>query len=86
MNNANESMSENSYIIIKELVYYDDPEKGLRLGIPRTLFKEVFQLAHNKQDITMDMKRTQKRLTERIYILNMAKQLKTIQGRKLDTL
>ncbi len=48
----NEALEDNAatlpYIAIRDLIYNRDIEKGLRLCVPTTLYKEVSALAHDE--------------------------------------
>ena len=63
------------YRIIRNLIYFVDPEVGLRLCIPQSMIGEVFGLAHDELG-HVGYDRTHERLTEGLYIYNMAKELR----------
>lgn len=63
------------YRIVNDLLYFNDDQRGLRLYIPTTaLESEVFQLAHDEMGHP-GYARTHKRLTEGLYIYNLAAKL-----------
>ena len=62
------------YKLLRGLIYYKDVEFGLRLCVPQPLVGEVFNLAHDKLG-HQGYDRTHQRLTEGLYIYNLAKQL-----------
>lgn len=74
----NDALEENAakmpYKIVDDLLYFDDEEKGLRLCVPSTMEAEVFKLAHDEMGHP-DYARTHERLTEGLYIFNMATKL-----------
>lgn len=74
----NETLGSNAaklpYRIIDKILYFDDDEKGLRLCVPSVLEKEVFQLAHDEMGHP-GYARTHERLTDNLYIHNMATKL-----------
>ena len=67
------------YRIVRQLIYYTDIERGLRLCIPRTVVRDVFRLAHNKSG-HLGYNRTHEKLSEGLYIYNMAKELRAYIG------
>ena len=75
----NQALGENAaelpYRIIRDLIYYQDPDQGRRLCIPQPLVGEVFRLAHDDTG-HQGYDRTHQRLTEGLYIAKMAKQLR----------
>ena len=62
------------YRIINELLYFNDDERGLRLCIPTSIEQEVFQLAYDEMGHP-GYTRIYKRLTEGLYIFNIATKL-----------
>ncbi len=74
----NESLEENAakmpYKIVDDLLYFDDDERGLRLCVPSAMEAEVFKLAHDEMGHP-GYARTHERLTEGLYIFNMATKL-----------
>ena len=62
------------YKIVNKLLYFDDDEKGLRLYIPTVLEGKVFTLAYNEIGHPGYI-RIHERLTEGMYIYNMATKL-----------
>ena len=57
-----------------ELLYFNDPDKGLRLCLPTSMETEVFKLAHDEMGHP-GYARTHERLTGSIYIYNMLTKL-----------
>ena len=76
---ANADLRENAAVIpykmLQQLIYFDDVELGLRLCIPEPLVQEVFRLAHDEVG-HQGYDRTHQRLSEGLYIYNMAKHLR----------
>ena len=74
----NEALGENAaklpYKFVNELLYFNDDEKGLRLCIPTALEGEVFTLVHDEMGHP-GYARTHERLTEGVFIYNMASKL-----------
>lgn len=74
----NKDLGENAakvlYKIVDDLLYFDDDEKGLRLCVPSSLEEEVFKLAHDEMGHP-GYTRIHERLTEGLYIFNMATKL-----------
>ena len=74
----NDLLGENAvklpYRLVQKLIYFDDPEQGLRLCIPQGLTKEVFQLAHDELGHP-GYACMHERLTQGLYIYNLLKQL-----------
>ena len=62
------------YRVINDLLYFDDDERGLRLCIPSSMEADVFKLAHDEMGHP-GYARTHERLTEGVYIYNMATKL-----------
>lgn len=74
----NDKLEENAaklaYKLIDDLLYFDDDENGLRLCIPSSMEAEVFKLAHDEMGHP-GYARTHERLTQGLYIYNMATKL-----------
>ena len=77
MINDNDNLGQNAaklpYRLIDSLLYFAD-EGRLRLCIPASVEKEVFQLAHDELGHP-GYARTHERLTDGVYVLSMAKKL-----------
>ena len=73
-NTLGDNIAKLPYRIINELLYFNDDERGLRLCIPTSIEQEVFQLAYNKIGYP-GYTRIYKRLTEGLYIFNIATKL-----------
>ena len=75
---ANDDLGDNAaalpYKMVDGLLYFDDDEKGLRLCIPSSMEKEVFQLAHDELGHP-GYARTHERLTEGLHLHNMSTKL-----------
>ncbi len=63
------------YCLVNDLIYFNDPAVGLRLCIPRSLYQEIFNLAH---DLTghQGYERCRDRLQNGVFLHNMSKELK----------
>ena len=76
---ANDALKENAaklpYRLIADLLYYNDSESGLRLCIPESVRNEVFRLVHDEIGHP-GYRRTHERLTQGVYILDIAKWLR----------
>ena len=71
----NDNATKLPYKLVDDLLYFDDEERGLRLCIlSHEIEKEVFQLAYDEMGHP-GYARTHERLTESVYIYNMATKL-----------
>ena len=75
---ANNDLGDNAaklpYQIEDDLLYFNDPDKGLRLCLPASMEAEVFKLAHDEMGHP-GYARTHERLTGSIYVYNMSTKL-----------
>ena len=80
MLDTNARLGENAadlpYKVVRELICFKDIELGLRLCIPESLIPEVFRLAHDELG-HQGYDRTHQKLSEGLYIFNMAKHLRS---------
>ena len=69
-----ENAADIPYKLVRGLIYFKDPEQGMRLCIPQPLVHTVFNMIHDELGHP-GYSRSHERLTEGVYIFNMAKQL-----------
>ena len=69
-----ENAAQLPYQLIQKLIYFNNPKQGIRLYIPQSLTKEVFQLAHNGLGHP-GYAHMHEQLIQSLYIHNLSKQL-----------
>jgi len=78
MINDNSKLEDNaaaiSYACVHGLIYYKDIEKGYRLCIPKSLYQDVFRIAHDTIGHP-GYARTHERLTDSLYLPDLSKHL-----------